>query len=769
VPNPAARHDGALRPHRNDDAVDIDHIIRIFFDTPNGWPYPHSQSLYSHCRDVLFHWSSNMMRSLLLAMTIVPCLASVLTAGDAIDAKTLTAIKRATVFIKVESKGINVSGSGFVVHAKKDEGLIVTNLHVVEPTVQIEVQTPPPVTAKGKPLPTPPSRLNPRVVVQTLKDAKVTVVFDSGGKTERSFKAEVVAVDADHDLAVLRVKDAKDLPEPIDFSKMPELTETMHVFTFGFPFGKALATSKGSPAITVGKAAISSLRHNDDGELAIVQIDGSLNPGNSGGPMVDARGQLVGVAVATIKNSSGIGLAIPATEVRKMFLGRLGSYHLTVSEPKDGKVTVTVDVNLIDPLDKIKKVRLHYLPAGRIGDPKKPITSLEKNVDAGLVELVLEKQLATGKVALDASAKDKVLLLQAVLVDADGKAAPAKIVRQAFGIEALAQAPPVEGSKEYTPKNKRFTIMMPPGPKSGQRTQVFTMGKYKVPSESAYSEAKDGQVFVAASLGIPAVVMKEIPADKRFDTFRDMITNNAKGKVISETDIQQGSFKGKEYVIERSTSSARLQMYMQGGFVFWAVMDSKNSDDLSSKTAAGFFSSFKMTPEAAVAKKDPDAKKGTETPVGGATKILGGAFDPEFKDEAPDGAVLIGLELGLNKGGNGIKAIRGIYRTDKGEEVKGTQFGTLLGAVVTVKAKDGYAVGGLKVNAGLWVDGLTVNFMRVKGAQLDSSDSYQSDYVGGKGGNPTILAGDGTPVVGIIGKSNKQGTTGIGLILKKKG
>jgi hypothetical protein len=50
-----------------------------------------------------------------------------------------------------------------------------------------------------------------------------------------------------------------------------------------------------------------------------------MNPGNSGGPIVNSRGELIGVVVATIRNSSGIGLAIPAAQLRRMFQGRLGT------------------------------------------------------------------------------------------------------------------------------------------------------------------------------------------------------------------------------------------------------------------------------------------------------------------------------------------------------------------------------------------------------------------------------------------------------------
>src|SRR5262249_39292603 len=157
--------------------------------------------------------------------------------------------------------------------------------------------------------------------------------------------------DPDYDLAVLRAKDVKNLPEPIKFDKAAELAETMAVYTFGFPFGKGLATGKDHPAITVSKAAISSLREDQNGELGVVQIDGSLNPGNSGGPIVNAKGELIGVAVATIRNSSGIGLAIPAARLRNMFDGRIGALHLS-PVPNAPKPAIAIEVSIIDPLSK---------------------------------------------------------------------------------------------------------------------------------------------------------------------------------------------------------------------------------------------------------------------------------------------------------------------------------------------------------------------------------------------------------------------------------
>lgn len=328
---------------------------------------------------------------------------------------------------------------------------------------------------------------------------------------------------------------------------------------------------------------------------------------------------------------------------------------------------------------------------------------------------------------------------------------------------ALAHHAESQEGKEYIPQNKRFKIMMPPGNKSGQRTQIITIGKSKVPIESTYSLVNNGPTFSAASIGIPAKVIVGIPPDQRFDTLRDAIVKGMGGKVVDERELKQGMISGRDYQIE-GKNMARMQMYMQGGFVFLAVVEAKNKDDVKSKKADDFFASFMMTPEAA------EAKAGSgDVAKGGATRILGGAFDPEFKDEAPDGSLLVGFELGLGKFVNNdtIKAIRPIYRNAKGEEVMGKQFGTKLDRVVSVKAKPGYAVGAISVRAGLGMDAVTVTFMKWGDGKLDPSDFYKSDPVGGKGGTETVLNGAGVPVVGIVGKSNKEDATGIGLLFKK--
>src|SRR5262249_1885718 len=86
---------------------------------------------------------------------------------------------------------------------------------------------------------------------------------------------------------------------------------------------------------------------------------GALNPGNSGGPVVDADGRLVGVAVATIRGAN-IGLAIPAGELTKVFEGHVGRIQ-AVTRKTGVNPEVEVEAAVIDPLGRVKDVAVHYL------------------------------------------------------------------------------------------------------------------------------------------------------------------------------------------------------------------------------------------------------------------------------------------------------------------------------------------------------------------------------------------------------------------------
>jgi S1-C subfamily serine protease len=188
-----------------------------------------------------------------------------------------TYLKELTVFVKVEVGERGGSGSGFLF--KRDDGngigYIATNEHVANP------------------------KFGPKDRKANVDaNAKITVVFNSGirGK-ERSYPAEILGLDADYDLAILKIK-ASNLPRPLLLDAEPEVSETQPVYVLGFPFGKKLAIGTANPEVNIGKASISAIRRNDKGEMIRLQLEGIINPGNSGGPVVDSRGSLVGVTVA---------------------------------------------------------------------------------------------------------------------------------------------------------------------------------------------------------------------------------------------------------------------------------------------------------------------------------------------------------------------------------------------------------------------------------------------------------------------------------------
>jgi predicted Zn finger-like uncharacterized protein len=303
-----------------------------------------------------------------------------------LPSEVLRQLKEATVFIKREAGRLSATGSGFVMKLEGDTAYVVTNHHVIDATGELLR-----VGRGGR----------PQVVKVRASNAVIFTVFRSGTKDERMIRAEVVASDPSRDLAVLKVTGVQDYARAIDLDQKAQLVETMPIYILAFPFGQALSLKKGNPNITINKGSISSLRENDQGQMKAVQIDGALNPGNSGGPVVDEQGRLVGVAVATIEGS-GIGLAIAPDELTRMLLGRLGSVSFTKKSVVDQTVTLEVQAQLIDPMNQIKSVLLHY--ARRNPTRGRPTMDKEGRFPpldgADDFELKLDNQRATGTLQL---------------------------------------------------------------------------------------------------------------------------------------------------------------------------------------------------------------------------------------------------------------------------------------------------------------------------------------------------------------------------------
>lgn len=161
-------------------------------------------------------------------------------------------------------------GSGVMVDAS---GLVVTNNHVIEGADQVKI---------------------------SLSD-------------KREFEAEIVLKDSRTDLAVLRIKDAKEKFPTLEFANSDDALVGDVVIAIGNPFGVGQ---------TVTHGIISALARTQVGITDyqfFIQTDAAINPGNSGGALVDMTGKLVGVNTAIFSRSGGsqgIGFAIPANMVR---------------------------------------------------------------------------------------------------------------------------------------------------------------------------------------------------------------------------------------------------------------------------------------------------------------------------------------------------------------------------------------------------------------------------------------------------------------------
>lgn len=359
--------------------------------------------------------------TLVSALAATAALAAATARGqEAIPLETVAAIKAATVYVVTAVEGGDgpkQTGSGFVIKADGRSGYLVTNAHVITPE-------------KGA------FRARPAT----------SVVFRSGTKAERKVRAEVVAVDAARDLAVLKVDGVPDLPRPIDIAKEVEPVETMPVYVFGFPFGEALAFGEGSPSVVVGRGGVSGIRRDADDRPRKVLIDGALNPGNSGGPVVDAKGRLVGVAVATIRGAH-IGLAIAPPELQDVLAGRPEGVEFQVQGDSGGVARLGVEVALVDPLERMTSLTLLYAP----GEAKAPETgSGEATVYGPLpgaksMSLSVSKRRGAGTLTIPAPAgKDIVLTYQAAYPDARGKTVYTKPGRALFKPGAAAMAKSLE-------------------------------------------------------------------------------------------------------------------------------------------------------------------------------------------------------------------------------------------------------------------------------------------------------------------------------------
>ena len=142
---------------------------------------------------------------------------------------------------------------------------------------------------------------------------EVAVRFASGEVAQ----AEVIGVAPNYDLAVLRIKNARQLPPPVALGSSSDLKVGQLAFAIGNPFGLDQSLTSGIISALKRRLPTSSGREISN----VIQTDTAINPGNSGGPLLDSAGRLIGVNTAIISpsgSSAGIGFAVPADIVNRV-------------------------------------------------------------------------------------------------------------------------------------------------------------------------------------------------------------------------------------------------------------------------------------------------------------------------------------------------------------------------------------------------------------------------------------------------------------------
>jgi len=174
------------------------------------------------------------------------------------------------------------SGTGIVLNA---DGLIVTNEHVVEGA------------------------------------SSVTVSLD--GESGHTRKATVVAEDKPSDLALLKIETSGLTLHPLALASSSSVLVGDGVDAIGNPFGLNWTLTTG-----VVSSLNRSIKAPDGASIGgVIQTDAALNPGNSGGPLIDSSGAVIGINSQIISGSSsatgaggssGVGFAIPSNTVKAL-------------------------------------------------------------------------------------------------------------------------------------------------------------------------------------------------------------------------------------------------------------------------------------------------------------------------------------------------------------------------------------------------------------------------------------------------------------------
>ncbi len=199
-----------------------------------------------------------------------------------------------TVEVKVTRTNSSGTGTGIVM---SEDGYIITNAHVVENSTSISVKT----------------------------------------HDENVFKANLIGLDTLADVAVIKIEPGSYKLAPATFGKSSDLLVGDVVVAIGCPAGHFLTATEGIVSAPIKMVEMHDESGRVEKEMLVLQTSAELNPGNSGGPLINLSGEVIGINSMKLTVASdgtpyeGLGYAIPMDEAM-ILVERLKAGEKTMGE-----------------------------------------------------------------------------------------------------------------------------------------------------------------------------------------------------------------------------------------------------------------------------------------------------------------------------------------------------------------------------------------------------------------------------------------------------
>ena len=216
---------------------------------------------------------------------------------------------------------------------------------------------------------------------------EIRVTLASG----ESYDAHIVGRDVPNDMAVLKIEAPAEVLVPIELGDSSRLRVGQNVYAIGNPFGLERTMTTG---------IISSLNRSLPSKTgrtmkSIIQIDAALNRGNSGGPLLDSRGRLIGMNTAIASSTgenTGVGFAIPADTIKRVATQLIKSGRVIRADAGISHVLPTENgllVVMLTPGGPAERAGLRGFRIVREQERRGPFVVERKKVDRSQADLIV--------------------------------------------------------------------------------------------------------------------------------------------------------------------------------------------------------------------------------------------------------------------------------------------------------------------------------------------------------------------------------------------